>query len=63
MIILNVENHDDILNKIRKIIDDSKLDGGVSLTENNDISVKVFAYNSDKLIDLSNQISHLIIKA
>ena len=62
MIVINVENHEDILNKIRQIIDDSKLDGGASLTENNDISVKAFGYNSDKLIDLSNQISDLIIK-
>ena len=39
-----------------------KLDGGASLTQNNDISIKVFAYNSDKLINLSNKISDLIIK-
>lgn len=62
MIVINVENHEYILNKIRQIIDDSKLDGGASLTENNDISVKAFGCNSDKLIDLSNQISDLIIK-
>ena len=51
-----------VLHRIRKIINESQLDGGASLTQNNDISIKVFAYNSDKLINLSNKISDLIIK-
>ena len=38
------------------------MDGGASLTENNDISIKAFASNSDKLIDFSNKIGNIIME-
>ena len=62
IIIVNINDYEEKLDEIRKIINESQLDGGASLTQNNDISIKVFAYNSDKLINLSNKISDLIIK-
>ena len=62
MILINVNNDKNILDEIREIINKSSLEAGASLTENNDISVKAFAYNSDRLIKLSNKISELIIK-
>ena len=57
IIIVNINDYEEKLDEIRKIINESQLDGGASLTQNNDISIKVFAYNSDKLINLSNKIS------
>lgn len=61
IIAINMENSLEKLNQIRKIINDSNLDGGASLTENEDICIKVFAYNGDKLLKLSNEISEFII--
>lgn len=61
-IAVNIQNSTEKLDKIREIICHSKLDGGASLTENNDISIKAFASNSDKLIDFSNKIGNIIME-
>ena len=61
IILVNINNPDKILEDIRFIISESGLDGGTSLSENNNINVKAFAYNADKLINLSKEISNLII--
>lgn len=62
IILINIDNYHKILEDTRNLITNSSLDGGVSLSENNDIIVKVFAYNADILIKLSNEISNLIIE-
>lgn len=61
IVAVNIKNCSEKISSIRKLIDENDLDGGVSITENNYISVKVFAYNADKLVELSNKICESII--
>ena len=61
ILIANFTNNDEVLNNIREIIKASEVDGAVSTTQNNDISIKMLGYSSDKLIKVNDKISEYLI--
>lgn len=61
ILIVNFINNEEILNNIRNIMNDSNVEGAVSLTQNEDISIKILGYNADKLIKISDKISECLI--
>ena len=61
ILIANFTNNDEVLNNIRGIIKASEVDGAVSTTQNNDISIKILGYSSDKLIKVNDKISEYLI--
>ena len=62
MVIVNFSKDSNILKHIIDIINNcDEIEGGASLTQNDDISIKMFGYNSDKLMQVSDKISEYLI--
>ena len=62
MVIVNFSKDSNILKHIIDIINNcNEVEGGASLTQNDDISIKIFGYSSDKLIQVSDKISKYLI--
>ena len=62
MVIVNFSKDSNILKYIIDIINNcDEVEGGASLTQNDDISIKMFGYNSDKLMQVSDKISEYLI--
>ena len=61
MLIANFKSDDEVLNNVREIFKDNDIDGGVSITQHNYISIKMLGYNSDKLIKVSDKISKYLM--
>ena len=62
MVIVNFSKDSNILKYIIDIINNcDEVEGGASLTHNDDISIKMFGYNSDKLMQVSDKISEYLI--
>lgn len=60
ILICNFQYDDEKIELIREIIDNNNdLDGGVTLTQYNHISVKVFGKNAQKLTEISEKISEI----
>lgn len=61
ILIANFTNNEAVLNNIRDILKNSDVEGAVSLTQNEDISIKMLGYNADKLMKISDKISEYLI--
>ena len=61
MLICNFDNSNEKLDFIREIIERSdEVDGGATLTRSNDINVKIFGHNAQKLTRISEEISNFV---
>lgn len=61
MLIANFTNDDEVLNNVREIFKDNNIDGAVSITQYDYISVKILGYNSDKLMKVIDKISKYLM--
>ena len=62
ILIANFRRDESVLKDIIEILKNSdEVEGGASLTQNDDISIKLFGYSSDKLIQVSDKISKYLI--
>ena len=61
ILICNFDNSNEKLDFIREIIDNSdEVDGGATLTQSNDINVKIFGHSAQKLTRISEKISDFV---
>ena len=63
ILIANFRDSEENVSVIRDILNDYNVEGGVSLTQHNYISIKILGYNSDKLIQVSDKISDYLINS
>ena len=62
ILIANFRRDESVLKHIIEILNScDEVEGGASLTQNDDISIKIFGYSSDKLIQVSDKISNYLI--
>jgi len=63
ILIANFMDSEENVSVIRDILNNYNVEGGVSLTQHNYISIKILGYNSDKLIQVSDKISDYLINS
>ena len=63
ILIANFIDSEENVSVIRDILNDYNVEGGVSLTQHNYISIKILGYSSDKLIQVSDKISDYLINS
>ena len=60
ILIFNFNLNEDIIAKIRAVIDESNFDGGLSITWSNDVVIRILGHSSQELIDISEKIIDIV---